>query len=224
MKCIHVLLADDHMIVRQGLRSLLESEGDIKIIHEAETGRGAVKMTKQLLPDVIIMDIAMPLLNGLEATRQILQILPKSRIIILSAYEDDAYLERALETGVAGFLIKQTSANILAEAVRAVAKGKTFFTPSVAKRLSQYEKNANKVTSRKRKDAQLTSREMEVLQLIAEGLANKQTAGELGISIKTVEKHRQQLMAKLNAHNTASLTRHAIEMGVIESSSQRTKS
>ncbi|MEO6054956.1 MAG: response regulator transcription factor [Chthoniobacterales bacterium] len=224
MKRIRALLADDHMIVREGLRSLLESEGDIEIICQAETGRAAVTMARRHLPDVIIMDIAMPLMNGLEAARQILQILPGSRVIILSAYEDDAYLERALETGVAGFLIKQTSANILAEAVRAVANGKTFFTPSLAKRLSQYEKNANKGTSRKRKNAQLTSREMEILQLIAEGMANKQTASELGITVKTVEKHRQKLMDKLNVHNTAGLTRHAIAVGVIESSSQRTKS
>jgi DNA-binding NarL/FixJ family response regulator len=179
-------------------------------------------MTKRHRPDVVIMDIAMPILNGLAAARQILQAKPASRILILSAHEDDAYLEHALETGVAGYLVKQTSASMLARAVRTVAGGKPFFGPSMTRRLPQYEKAAKQSPVRKRKSARLTPRESEVLQLIAEGKANKQTAAELGISIKTVEKHRQNLMDKLNVHDTAGLTRHAIAAGVIESSVQRT--
>lgn len=217
MKRITVLLAEDHMIMREGLRSLLEAEEDIEILCEAATGRAAVEMAKRLRPDVVLMDIAMPLLNGLAAAQQILKALPASRILILSAHEEDAYLERALETGVAGFLIKQTSANVLVAAIREIAGGGSFFSPSISKRLSCYEKVPGRSTSRKKRSALLTSRETEVLQLIAEGMANKQTAAELGISIKTVEKHRQHLMDKLNVHDTAGLTRHAIAAGIIES-------
>lgn len=223
MKHIKVLLAEDHQIVREGLRFLLESEGDIEICGEAETGRDAVKMAKELEPDIVLMDIAMPHLNGLEASRQILAIHQRIRILILSAHEDDAYLEHALDIGVAGFLIKQTSFSMLTEAIRIVATGKSYFCPSVAKRLAQYEKGAGQGSVHKRHVAHLTSREREVLQLIAEGLANKQTAAELGISIKTVEKHRQALMDKLNLHDTAGLTRYAIAAGIIESSAQSTR-
>jgi len=222
MKRIKVLLAEDHQIVREGLRFLLEAEGDLEICGEVETGRDAVKMAKELEPDIVLMDIAMPHLNGLEASRQILATHPRIRILILSAHEDDAYLEHALDIGVAGFLIKQTSFSVLTKAIRIVATGKSYFCPSVAKHLAQYEKGAGQGSVHKHHSAQLTSRESEVLQLIAEGLANKQTAAELGISIKTVEKHRQALMDKLNLHDTAGLTRYAISAGVIESSVQST--
>lgn len=224
MKRIRVLLAEDHVIVREGIRSLLDAENDIEIVAETGSGRAAVEMAKQFQPQVVIMDIAMPLLNGLEAARQILHAMPLSRILILSAHEDDAYLERAFETGVAGYLIKQTSASVLVKAVRAVADGKPFFSPSISKRLPQYESAAGRGITRKKRGAQLTPREMEVLQLIAEGMANKQTAVELKISIKTVEKHRQRIMDKLNVHDTAGLTRHAIAKGIIESSVQNTTS
>ena len=222
MKMIKVLLADDHQIVRQGLRILLEAEGDVQILCEAENGRKAVQLAREQNPDVILMDIAMPQLNGLEAARQILSANLESRIIILSAHDDDAYLENAIALGVAGFLIKQTSANILAKAIRAIAQGKTFFSPAFSKRLAQYEKVKGMASLQKRANTKLTSRETEVLQLIAEGMANKQTADELKISIKTVEKHRQALMDKLNIHDTAGLTRHAIASGIIESSVQST--
>ena len=217
MKIIKVLLADDHQIVRQGLRILLEAEGDIQILCEAENGRKAIALAKEHQPDVILMDIAMPQLNGLEAARQILSANRESRIIMLSAHDDDAYLENAISLGVAGFLIKQTSANMLAKAIREIAQGKTFFSPAFSKRLAQYEKVMGMDALQKRANTKLTSRETEVLQLIAEGMANKQTADELKISIKTVEKHRQALMDKLNIHDTAGLTRHAIASGVIES-------
>ncbi len=222
MKRIKVLLAEDHTIVREGLRLLLALEKDIEILCEAENGRMAVALAEKHQPDVVLIDIAMPLLNGLEAARQILQINQAARILILSAHDDDGYLEHAVKLGVAGFVIKQTSATNLANAVRVVANGKSYFSPTIMKRLSQYEKDADGITMYKGKSFKLTSRETEVLQLIAEGLANKQTASELGISIKTVEKHRQALMDKLQVHDTAGLTRYAIAAGIIESSTQDT--
>ena len=220
---ISVLLAEDHMIVREGLRSVLEAEGDIEIVGQAQDGREAVEMTEKLLPDVVIMDIAMPRLNGLEATRQILRIAPATRILILSAHSDDAYVEQVIALGAAGYIIKQTSLLILAKAIREASKGNTFFSPTIAKRLrDQDNRSRERGELRSKKVASLTSREVEVLQLIAEGKANKETAAELDISIKTVEKHRQALMEKLNIHDTASLTRYAIAAGIIESSVQLT--
>ena len=213
-KHITVLLAEDHVVVRQGLCALLNSDGHFLVIGEARTGREAVEMAQTLRPDVILMDIAMPVLNGLEATRQILAANPAAKVVILSAHTDDVYVEHMNKAGVAGFLEKQTSAEILTKALREVAKGNTFFSPSIARRLRD---GLLKATG-----THLTSRESEVLQLVAEGFANKQVAAELGISIKTVEKHRQHLMDKLNIHDTAGLTRYAIAARVIESSVQLT--
>jgi DNA-binding NarL/FixJ family response regulator len=218
-KAITVLLAEDHAIVRQGLCALLKADGHFQMVGEARTGREAVTMAHKLKPDVILMDIAMPVLNGLEATRQVLAANPSARIVILSAHSDDAYIERMSAAGAAGFLEKQTSAEILTQAIRAVAKGGTFFSPSITKRMSDVQSvPVGRDGLKKSAKAQLTSRETEVLQLVAEGSANKQVAAELGISIKTVEKHRQQLMDKLNIHDTAGLTRYAMTAGVIESS------
>ena len=222
-KRITVLLAEDHMIVRQGLRKLLEAESDIEVVGEASTGRQAVEMTSKLRPAVVVMDIAMPLLNGLEATSQIRQVVPDAKVLILSAHSDDAYVERATALGAAGYLIKQTSAQFLSEAIREVQKGNTFFSPSIAKGLRHLnQKSLDRKGRLKTKAVRLSSREMEVLQLVAEGAANKQIATELGISIKTVEKHRDHLMRKLDIHDTASLTRYAIAAGIIESSVQLT--
>jgi DNA-binding NarL/FixJ family response regulator len=222
-KRITVLLAEDHEIVRQGLRKLLEAESDIEVVGEAETGRQAVTLTQKLRPDVVVMDIAMPLLNGLEATRQIRQAVPGTKVLILSAHSDDAYVEQVTALGAVGYLIKQTSAHFLSEAIREIQKGNTFFSPSIARRLQKNMRQSpapgELVT---KKGARLSSREVEVLQLIAEGQANKQVADELGISVKTVEKHRQRLMEKLNIHDTAGLTRYAIAAGIIESSVQLT--
>jgi len=167
------------------------------------------------------MDIAMPLLNGLEATRQIRNAKYGAKVLILSAYSDDAYVEQAIAFGAAGFLPKQTTSHALSTAIREVQKGNTFFSPSIAKRLHNQKTPAGDGALRK-KVARLSSRELEVLQLIAEGKANKETAAELGISIKTVEKHRQNLMAKLNIHEISGLTRYAIGAGIIESSVQLT--
>jgi len=223
MKQITVLLAEDHTIVRQGLRLLVEADGDIKIVGEAKTGREAVQMTRELHPEVIVMDIAMPLLNGLEATRQILKTIPAIKILILSAHSDPEYIEQVVKAGALGYLVKQSSGDVLAKAIRELHKGRTFFTPSIAKRLKdEFHRPTDGVGLRKKKDHQLTSREVELLQLIAEGQANKQIASELSISIKTVEKHRQHLMEKLNIHDIAGLTRFAISAGIIESSVQST--
>ena len=223
-KPITVLLADDHTMVREGLRSLLVAETDIDVIGEAENGRGAVEMAERLHPDVVVMDIAMPLLNGLEATRQILKSRPKTKIFILSAHGDDAYVTKAMSVGASGFLIKQTAAHVLPVAIRQVYEGSEFYSPTISKRLMQQQSKAQERVGKRPmgKSIELSSREMEVLQLIAEGKANKETAAELNISIKTVEKHRQSLMEKLNIHDTAGLTRHAIAAGIIESSIQIT--
>src|SRR5712692_6193858 len=218
MQKITVLLADDHTVVRQGLRALLVVEGDIEIVGEADTGRQAVQLAKKLMPDVVVMDIAMPLLNGLEATRQITKQVPTSKVLILSSYSDDEYVQQLTEAGAAGYLVKQTAANELLKAIREAQRGNAYFSPAIAKRLRDQCREAF-VTGQpgnKRTDY-LTTREAEVLQLIAEGRANKQIAAELCISIKTVEKHRQQVMNKLNIHDVAGLTRHAIAKGIIES-------
>ena len=219
MKKITVLLADDHTVVREGLRALLELEPDIEVVAEAETGRQAVQRTQRLLPSVVVIDIAMPSLNGLEAARQILKAVPATRVLILSAHRDDEYVDEAIRIGAAGYLIKQTSAHILPEAIREAHKGKSFFDPTIAKRLGGRGQDAPRGASgwHKAGKVRLTSREVEILQLIAEGKANKQAADELGISIKTIEKHRQNLMRKLDIHDTAGLTRYAIASGVIES-------
>jgi DNA-binding NarL/FixJ family response regulator len=216
---VTILLVEDHAIVRQGLCALLEADGNFVIVGQARSGRDAVKRALALRPDVIVMDIAMPGLNGLEATRQILAANPAAKVLILSAHSDDEYIERTRAAGVVGFLEKQTSAEILTQAIREVASGNTFFSPSIAKRLrDEEEAPRNRDGSIKVNGSRLTSRESEVLQLVAEGSANKQVASELGISIKTVEKHRQHVMDKLKIHDTAGLTRYAIAAGVIESS------
>jgi DNA-binding NarL/FixJ family response regulator len=220
---ITVLLAEDHEVVREGLRTMIEADGDIKVLGEAKTGREAVLMNRQVRPDVVVMDIAMPLLNGIQATQQILSESPKAKILILSAHADPEYVDQLMALGVVGYLTKQTSAEMVARAVREVYAGGTFFSPSVAKHLrDNYQKAPLCPRSFKRNRIRLTSRESELLQLIAEGHVNKQIASELDISIKTVEKHRQHLMEKLHIHEIAGLTRYAIATGVIESSVQRT--
>ncbi len=220
---ITVLLADDHLVVRQGLRRLLEDEEGIEVVGEAGTGQDAVEMATALRPTVVVMDIAMPKSNGLAATRSLRATMSDVKVLILSAHADDAYVEAVMDLGAVGYLIKQTSAHYLAEAIRHVAKGGTYFSPAVAKRYRRRHEMAPDHKGRpKAKIIGLTPREMEVLQQIAEGAANKQIAAELGISIKTVEKHRDHLMQKLDIHDTAGLTRYAIAEGVIESCIQVT--
>ena len=218
MKKIGVLLADDHAVVRQGLRALLEAEGDIAVVGEAENGRQAVAQAKKILPDVVVMDVAMPGMNGLEATRQIIKSIPSSKVLVLTSYGDDECVTQLLEAGAAGYLLKQTAAADLLKAIREVHHGNVFFSPSIAKRLRQQESEALNGGQPASRPGGLTSREAEVLQLVAEGYANKQIAADLCISIKTVEKHRQQAMNKLNIHDIAGLTRYAMAKGWVERS------
>ena len=218
MAKITVLLADDHTVVRQGLRALLAGEADIEIVGEAENGRQAVQLVKKLLPDVVVMDLAMPVLNGLEATWQIVRAVPAAKVLVLSSYGDDQHVQQLTKAGAAGYLVKQGAANDLIKAIREVHLGRSYFSPAIARRLHDQNREAflGGQSSRKRVH-QLTTREAEVLQLIAEGHPNKQIAAELCISPKTVEKHRQQVMRKLGIHDVAGLTRHAIATGMIES-------
>jgi len=222
MNLINVMLAEDHTIVREGFRWMLEMDAGVKVVGEAPDGRQAVLLAKKLRPHVVLMDIAMPLLNGVEATRQLLQDVPTSKVLILSAHCDDAYVNQAIASGAKGFLLKQTSAHDVCRAIREVQNGNTYFSPLIARRRARRARQAmgNKASLLSNPD--LTSREREVLQLIAEGKTNKEMAAELGIVIKTIEKHRQNLMEKLDIHDTAGLTRYAISTGVIENRVQAT--
>jgi DNA-binding NarL/FixJ family response regulator len=216
MKKIALLLVDDHAVVRQGLRALLEAEGDIVVVGEAENGREAVVLTKKTLPDVVVMDLAMPAMNGLEATRQIVRNVPSAKVLVLTSYADDDYVAQLMAAGATWYLLKQTAAADLLKAIRQVRGGHEFFSPMIAKRLRKRSREAFTVGQPDAKTGRLTSREAEVLQLVAEGFANKQIAAELSISIKTVEKHRQQAMNKLNIHDVAGLTRYAMSKGWVE--------
>jgi DNA-binding NarL/FixJ family response regulator len=217
MNKITVLLVDDHTLLRQGVRVLLEGEGDITIVGEAETGRQAVEMAQKFRPDVVVMDISMPNLNGLEATRQITRKGSSTKVIILSAYDDDEYVQCLTEAGAVGYVVKHSGAAELSKAIREARKGNAFFSPSITKRLlDHYRRSHVKGRPDQKRDHSLTSRESEVIQLVAEGRANKQIASELSLSIKTVEKYRQQVMDKLNIHETAGLTRYAIAKGIVE--------
>jgi DNA-binding NarL/FixJ family response regulator len=223
MKRITVLLAEDHTVVREGFRKMLELEDDLEVVGEAQNGRQAVALAKSLKPEVVLMDIAMPHLNGLEATRQILKADPSMKVLMLSAHNDDAYVDTAIASGAMGFLLKQSSSNEVCRAIREIQQGKCFFSPAISRRLNRLQAGSSSQPGTPgTKARKLTSREMEVLQLIAEGKANKEIAAELGIGMKTVEKHRDHLMQKLDIHDTARLTRYAISAGIIESSVQLT--
>jgi DNA-binding NarL/FixJ family response regulator len=217
MKRITVLLAEDHKVVREGFRTMLELADNIEVVGEAQDGRQAVALAKKFRPDVVLMDISMPQLNGLEATRQILKEVPATKVLILSAHDDDAYVKAATEFGAAGFLLKQSSAHDVCRAIREVHNGKVFFSPSIATHLNHLHSQSLFGGGEFHwKHTQLTLREMAVLQLIAEGNANKEIAAEFGISIKTVEKHREHLEKKLDIHETAGLTRYAISAGIVD--------
>jgi len=222
---ITVLLADDHAVLRQFLRALLEAEIDISVVGEAENGRQAVQTAKRLHPDVVLMDVAMPSLNGLEATRQINAHHLKSKVLILSCHGDDDYVQRAIDAGAVGYLIKQTAADDLITAIREARKGNAYFSPIISKRLLEFQRQASIGGKYGKGDAtRLTIRESEVLQLVAEGYATKQIAAELSISIKAVERHRHEIKRKLDIHDVAGLTRYALTTGVIESVGLKEKS
>lgn len=219
---LKILLVDDHVLVRHGVRSLLNNEPDMRVVGEAADGREAVVLAAELCPDVVIMDLAMPGLNGIEATRQILERAPAARILILSAHSDEEYVTRALALGVAGYILKQSSLADLGAAIRAACAGACWFSPELSQILGATAAGARRgARPPSAPKALLTVREAEVLQRVAEGKANKQTAVALGISIKTVEKHRQSLMTKLDIHDVAGLTRYAIASGIIEGRDRR---
>ena len=213
---ITVLLSDDHTIVRGGLRCLLEAAEDICVVGEAKNGHEAVREAQRLQPNVVLLDIAMPLLSGVEAARQILKAVPSTRVLILSAYNDDRHVQQAVEAGASGYLMKESAGNELLRAIREIQKGNPFFSPAVTKcLLSQLRKRLCEGRA-PGTEVGLTSRQTEVLQLIAEGYATKQIASLLSLSIKTVEKHRQTLMDALNIHDIATLTRYAVATGIVE--------
>ncbi len=216
---IRVLVADDHDIVRQGLKALLQAEGDMTVVAEAETGREAVELAARLRPQVVLMDLAMPQLNGWEAARQILRLAPATKVIVLSTYHDDHHVEQAIAAGAVAYLIKESAGSDLVKAIREAIDGNSFFSPLIAKRLGERIFHTERAPMSA--GSQLTSREAEVLQLIAEGSTNKGVAYELGLSVKTVEKHRQSIMNKLNIHNTAGLVHYAANAGVVEVKSAR---
>ncbi|MGH9320040.1 MAG: response regulator [Vicinamibacteria bacterium] len=211
---ISVLLADDHTILREGLRSLLAAASDVNVVGEAETGREAVQLARRLKPAVVVMDIAMPMLNGLEATRQIRSADPSTKVLVLSMHSDSEYVEKVLEAGATGYLVKQTGASDLLTAIREIHRGNVFLSPSISRLLVDQYRTALR-TERPGNGHKLTPREIEVLQLVAEGMTNKEIASELAISVKTVEKHRQQVMDKLGIHDVAGLTRYAMTSGII---------
>lgn len=215
MSKTRILLADDHGVVRKGLRFLLERSQDMEVVGEAADGREAVRMAEELNPDVIIMDIAMPQLNGIDATAQAVKRNPKIGVIILSMYSDEEYLVRALTAGAKGYLLKDSAEADLLRAIEAVAQGKPFFSPAIAQTL--LEDYMRQLRQRGLQDSYdlLTEREKEILQLLAEGKSNKEVATLLNLSLYTVETHRAHLMQKLNLHNTAEIVLYAVRKKII---------
>lgn len=215
MKKITVLLSDDHAVFREGLRSLLQATDDIDVIGEAENGHRALGETKRLQPDVVLMDIGMPRLNGVEATRRIARQVPTAKVLILSTYSDDQHVQQAIEAGAVGYLTKTAAAEGLLQAIRDAGKGNASFTPPLAGRLLKGRQQPADFCGLNTASS-LSGRQTEVLQLIAEGCSNKRMATLLGLSVKTVEKHRQSIMDKLDIHKVASLTRYAVSRGMVE--------
>jgi len=216
MKKITVVLADDHAVLREGLRLLLQTTHDIAVVGEADDGHRTLTAVKKLQPDVVLLDIAMPLLNGLEAARRIALEVPATKVLILSAYHDHQHVQQALDAGASGYLTKQISSDDLFDAIREISAGKASFSPPIARCLSQQWRDGTSPFTTTRAPA-LTTRQTEVVQLIAEGFSSKQIAGVLRLSQKTVGKHREAIMAKLDIHEIASLTRYAVFTGVVES-------
>jgi two-component system, NarL family, response regulator NreC len=214
MALLRILLADDHTVVRQGLRKVLEEQPDWHVVAEAGDGREAVRLAEQHKPDVAVVDAAMPLLNGIEATRQIAKRLPDTRILILSMHADEAYIARALEAGATGYLLKDSADVNLLQAVSAVSQGKSFFSPSIERLVLDDFMRLRGEGSIDRY-ASLSDREREVFQLIAEGKVNKEIAGVLSISLSTVETHRAHIMEKLDLHSAAEIVLYAVRRGIV---------
>ena len=213
MKSIRVLLADDHALVRAGFRALLHSLGDVEIVAEAGDGDDALRLIEAHQPDVVLLDIAMPGLNGLEVAARVAQRFPSVRVMMLSMYANEEYVLQALRAGAAGYLLKDADSSELELAVRAVARGDTYLSPPVSK--SVIEDYVRRVSSQPGSFDRLTPRQREVLQLIAKGHSTKEIAQMLNISVKTAETHRTQLMQQLDIHDIAGLVRYAIRVGLV---------
>ena len=215
MKPIRILLADDHNVIRRGLRLLLESESDFTVVAEAADGRQAVEQALVSRPDVVVLDISMPQLNGTDAAQRITEALPGTAVVILSMHSDEGYVLRALRAGAKGYLVKDSAEGELIEAIRAVSNGRAFFSPEVSRMLM--EDYVREIRMRGVNDSYelLTAREREILHLLAEGKANKEVAALLNLSLFTVDTHRRNLQEKLNLHSVAELILYAVRKGVI---------
>jgi DNA-binding NarL/FixJ family response regulator len=212
---IKVLIAEDHDVVREGLKILISADPHMEVAGEASNGQAAVRLAEKLHPNVILMDLAMPKCNGLDAARAICHRLPDSKVLVLSAYQDEETVERVMEVGVSGYLTKHSAADELLAAIREVGHGKPYYSPKIARRMKARQRAAFASGHTVTTPARLTHREQEVLRLIACGQPNKEIAWTLGLSIKTIEKHRQAAMDKLNIHEIAGLTRYAIAKGFV---------
>ena len=211
MKRIRILLADDHAVVRQGFKMILGAQPDMEIVGEAGNGREAVELAEQLRPDVVVMDVAMPELNGIEATRRLGASAPHARVVALSMHKDSVYVREILRAGARGYLLKDSVAADLVSAVRAVASGEGYISPAVSNAvLDDYRRHVTNPIDL------LTSREREVLQMLAEGKTNKEIAGVLNLSVYTVDAHRGRIMEKLNVHSINELVRFAVRNGLID--------
>jgi two-component system response regulator NreC len=212
---IKIMIADDHRILRQGIRSLLASQEDFEIIAESSDGRETVKEAIKHKPDVVLMDIAMPNLNGFEATRQIKKKLPETKILVLSMYRDDEYILQALQAGVSGYVLKDVAVEELITAIRAVNNSQYYLSPSISRTVIDASLGKIEKADREPFDL-LTPREREIVQLIAEGYTNKEIAAKLFISVKTVDAHRSHIMEKLDIHDVALLVKYAIRKGLTD--------
>jgi DNA-binding NarL/FixJ family response regulator len=215
MNKIRVLLADDHTILRDGIRALIEDEPDMVVVGEAEDGRSAVRMAAQLKPDVVLMDIAMPLLNGLEATLKIHRDYPEVKVLILTMHENEEYIRRVLATGAMGYILKDAAARDLLSAIRSVSQNQAVLSPAITRLVIEDYLRWGDLQSN-HTSSKLSPREREVLQLIAEGYTNKEIAKILNISIKTVQAHRANMMKKLDLHDRGDLIKYAIQKKIIE--------
>lgn len=214
-RSIRILIADDHAIVREGIRMILSAQQDFTIAGEACDGEEAVRLARELRPDVIVMDISMPNLSGIEAARQIRRLVPEAQVLILTMHDDESYVFQLLQLGAAGYVLKRAATDLV-DAVRAAVRGKAFLYPAVARSLVQDYLERLRTSGRAFHQDGLTDREREVLVLVAEGLTNAQIAVRLSISVKTIQTHRTHVMEKLDLHDRGHLVRYAIRKGLIE--------